>query len=74
MTIAGPPKKDYPAQPGPQLCHAPDRSRYPGLLEVQKRPDHHSILTAARHTHLTDTTNARANVVINTLMDGFVIA
>jgi len=43
------------------------------LLEVQKILGHHSILTTARYTHLTDTTHTQANVLINTLMDGFAI-
>ncbi|MBL0010978.1 MAG: tyrosine-type recombinase/integrase [Nitrosomonas sp.] len=41
------------------------------LLEVQKILGHHSILTTARYTHLTDTTNFQADVRINALMDGF---
>jgi len=41
------------------------------LLEVQKILGHHSILTTARYTHLTDTTNLQADVRINALMDGF---
>jgi integrase/recombinase XerD len=40
-------------------------------LEVQKILGHHSILTTARYTHLTDTTNIQADVRINALMDGF---
>ena len=43
------------------------------LLEVQKILGHHSILTTARYTHLTDTTNLQADVLINALMDGFCI-
>jgi len=43
------------------------------LLEVQKILGHHSILTTARYTHLTDTTNQQADQLINTLMDGFAI-
>ncbi len=43
------------------------------LLEVQKILGHHSILTTARYTHLTDGTNQNANQVINALMNGFAI-
>jgi site-specific recombinase XerD len=43
------------------------------LLEVQKILGHHRILTTARYTHLTDTTNIQADVLINALMDGFAI-
>jgi len=43
------------------------------LLEVQKILGHHSILTTARYTHLTDTTNQQADQLINTLMNGFAI-
>jgi integrase len=43
------------------------------LLEVQKILGHHSILTTARYTHLTDTTNIQADALINALMDGFAI-
>ncbi|MGB7815196.1 MAG: tyrosine-type recombinase/integrase [Methylotenera sp.] len=43
------------------------------LLEVQKILGHHSILTTARYTHLTDTTNLNADQLINTLMNGFAI-
>jgi integrase/recombinase XerD len=43
------------------------------LLEVQKILGHHSILTTARYTHLTDGTNQNANQVINTLMNGFAL-
>ena len=38
------------------------------LLEVQKILGHHSILTTARYTHLTDTTNQQADQLINALM------
>ena len=41
------------------------------LLEVQKILGHHSILTTARYTHLTDTTNQQADALINALMSGF---
>jgi integrase len=43
------------------------------LLEVQKILGHHSILTTARYTRLTDTTNQQADVLINALMDGFTL-
>ena len=43
------------------------------LLEVQKILGHHSILTTARYTHLTDTTNLNADQLINTLMNGFAL-
>lgn len=43
------------------------------LLEVQKILGHHSILTTARYTHLTDSTNQNASQLINTLMNGFAI-
>ncbi len=43
------------------------------LLEVQKILGHHSILTTARYTHLTDGTNQNASQLINTLMNGFAI-
>lgn len=43
------------------------------LLEVQKILGHHSILTTARYTHLTDTTKHQADQVINALMNGFAI-
>nr|WP_254257955.1 hypothetical protein [Methylobacter tundripaludum] len=41
------------------------------LLEVQTILGHHSILTTARYTHLTDTTNHKADQLINALMNGF---
>jgi integrase/recombinase XerD len=41
------------------------------LLEVQKILGHHSILTTARYTRLTDTTHQQADVLINALMDSF---
>ncbi|MCK9605704.1 MAG: tyrosine-type recombinase/integrase [Methylomonas sp.] len=43
------------------------------LLEVQKILGHHSILTTARYTHLTDGTNQNVNQLINTLMNGFAL-
>jgi site-specific recombinase XerD len=43
------------------------------LLEVQKILGHHSILTTARYTHLTSTTQGNAKQVINALMNGFSI-
>jgi site-specific recombinase XerD len=44
------------------------------LIEVQKFLGHHSILTTARYTHLTDQTKHHAFERINALMDGFSIA
>lgn len=41
------------------------------LIEVQKFLGHHSILTTARYTHLTDQTQHHAIERINGLMDGF---
>ena len=43
------------------------------LIEVQKFLGHHSILTTARYTHLTDHTQHHAIDRINALMDGFSI-
>jgi integrase/recombinase XerD len=43
------------------------------LIEVQKFLGHHSILTTARYTHLTDQTKHHAIEHINGLMDGFAI-
>jgi site-specific recombinase XerD len=43
------------------------------LIEVQKILGHHSILTTARYTHLTDQTKHHALDRINALMDGFAI-
>jgi site-specific recombinase XerD len=43
------------------------------LLEVQKILGHHSILTTARYTHLTDGTDRNAGQLINALMNGFVV-
>ncbi|MBP8789768.1 MAG: tyrosine-type recombinase/integrase [Azonexus sp.] len=44
------------------------------LLEVQKNLGHHSILTTARYTHLTDQTRHHAIDRINALMDRFTLA
>lgn len=44
------------------------------LLEVQKLLGHHSILTTARYTHLTDQPKQHALERINGLMDTFSIA
>ena len=41
---------------------------------MQKFLGHHSILTTARYTHLTDQTKHHAIERINGLMDGFTIA
>jgi integrase/recombinase XerD len=41
---------------------------------VQKFLGHHSILTTARYTHLTDYTKHQAIERINALMDAFPIA
>ena len=41
------------------------------LIEVQKFLGHHSILTTARYTHLTEQTKHHAIDRINGLMDGF---
>jgi len=43
------------------------------LNVVQKFLGHHSILTTARYTHLTDQTKHHATLRINGLMDGFAI-
>ena len=43
------------------------------LIEVQKILGHHSILTTARYTHLTDQTKHHATDRINALMDGFTV-
>ena len=43
------------------------------LIEVQKFLGHHSILTTARYTHLTDQTKHHAIERIDGLMDGFSI-
>ena len=44
------------------------------LIAVQKILGHHSILTTARYTHLTDQTSHHAIDRINGLMDGFTLA
>ena len=44
------------------------------LLEVQKNLGHHSILTTARYTHLTDQTKHHAIDRINALMDRYRLA
>lgn len=44
------------------------------LIAVQKILGHHSILTTARYTHLTDQTSHHAIERINGLMDGFTLA
>ena len=44
------------------------------LIEVQKFLGHHSILTTARYTHLTDQTKHHAIDRINGLMDGFALS
>ncbi|GMW03999.1 MAG: hypothetical protein AMXMBFR84_51330 [Candidatus Hydrogenedentota bacterium] len=41
---------------------------------MQKILGHHSILTTARYTHLTDQTKLHAIDRINGLMDGFAVA
>ncbi len=43
------------------------------LIEVQKILGHHSILTTARYTHLTEQTKDHAIDRINGLMDSFCI-
>ncbi len=43
------------------------------LLEVQKILGHHSILTTAKYTHLTDHTKDNASECINALMNKFSI-
>jgi integrase/recombinase XerD len=43
------------------------------LIEVQKILGHHSVLTTARYTHLTDQTKHHALDRINALMNGFTI-
>jgi len=43
------------------------------LLEVQKILGHRSILTTAKYTHLTSTTNRNAKTLINDLMNGFAL-
>ena len=44
------------------------------LIEVQKNLGHHSILTTARYTHLTDQTKHHAIDRINALMDRYCLA
>nr|WP_273703467.1 hypothetical protein [Candidatus Accumulibacter vicinus] len=44
------------------------------LIEVQKNLGHHSILTTARYTHLTDQTKPHAIDRINALMDRYCLA
>ena len=44
------------------------------LIEVQKILGHHSILSTARYTHLTDQTKHHALDRINALMEGFTLA
>jgi integrase/recombinase XerD len=43
------------------------------LLEVQKILGHHSILTTARYTRLTSSTDNNAYRLLNDLMNGFSI-
>lgn len=43
------------------------------LIEVQQFLGHHSILTTAKYTHLTERTGGKAIARINALMDGFAI-
>ena len=43
------------------------------LIEVQKILGHHSILTTAKYTHLTSTTDHNAKLLINDLINGFYI-
>jgi site-specific recombinase XerD len=43
------------------------------LIEVQKILGHHSLLTTARYTHLTDQTKQHAIERINALMGGFTL-
>ncbi len=43
------------------------------LLEVQKILGHHSILTTAKYTHLTATTDPNATRLINALINDFSI-
>lgn len=44
------------------------------LLEVQRILGHHSVLTTARYTHLTDRTRHHAIDRINALMDRYSLA
>ena len=43
------------------------------LIEVQKILGHRSILTTAKYTHLTSTTDHNAKQLINDLINGFSI-
>lgn len=43
------------------------------LIEVQKFLGHHSTLTTARYTHLTDQTKHHALERIDSLMNGFTL-
>jgi site-specific recombinase XerD len=43
------------------------------LLEVQKILGHHSVLTTAKYTHLTSTTDHNATRLINELINDFSI-
>ena len=43
------------------------------LIEIQKILGHHSILTTAKYTHLTSTTDHNAKKLINDLINGFSI-
>ncbi len=43
------------------------------LLEVQKILGHRSILTTAKYTHLTSSTDHNARQLINDLINGFSI-
>lgn len=47
------------------------RAAADNLLEVQKILGHHSILTTARYTHLSTTTDAQAREHIDALMSRF---
>jgi len=44
------------------------------LLEVQKILGHRSILTTAKYTHLTQSTDNNTRVLINDLMNGFALS
>ena len=43
------------------------------LLEVQKILGHRSILTTAKYTHLTQSTDHNTRALINDLMNGFTL-